>query len=94
MKQTIKKVLRESLLDNEFRTFVFERTYKADYEEKEKWRMYNTILTELRWLGDEQSVDEIKYRITDGEDPKKVFKETTEYPKYFSYKLQKLVEEI
>jgi hypothetical protein len=56
--------------------------------------MYDTILTELRWLGDEQSVDEIKYRITDGEDPKKVFKETTEYPKYFSYKLQKLVEEI
>ena len=94
MRQTIKKVLRESLLDNEFRTFVFEKTYKDAYDEKKKWRTYNTILTELRWLGDEDAVDEIKYRITDGEDPKKVIKETTEYPKYFSYKLQKPVEEI
>lgn len=94
MRQTIKKVLKESLLDNEFRTLVFEKTYKSTSEEKERWRTYNTILTELRWLGDEQSVDEIKYRITDGEDPKTVFKETTDYPKYFSYKLQKLVEGI
>ena len=94
MKQTIKKVLRESLLDNEFRMFVFERTYKAPVEEKQRWKIYNTILQELRWLGDEQSVDEIKYRITDGEDPDKVIKETIEYPKYFSYKLQKLAEEI
>jgi predicted nucleic acid-binding protein len=94
MKQTIKKVLMESLLDNEFRMFVFEKTYKAPEDEKKRWRIYNTILEELRWLGDEQSVDEIKYRITDGEDPKQVFKETIEYPKYFSYKLQKLAEEI
>ena len=94
MKQTIKKILRESLLDNEFKVFVFERTYKSTDEEKERWHLYNTILEELRWLGDNQSVDEIKYRITDGEDPKKVFKETIEYPKYFSYKLQKLAENI
>lgn len=94
MKQTIKKVLRDSLLDNEFRTFVFEKTYRATEEEKKKWRLYNTIIEELRWLGDNQSVDEIKYRITDGEDPKKVFKDTIESPKYFSYKLQKLAEDI
>ena len=94
MKQTIKKVLRESLLDNEFRMFVFEKTYKAPEDEKKRWKVYDTILQELRWLGDEQSVDEIKYRITDGEDPDKVIKETIEHPKYFSYKLQKLAEEI
>jgi len=94
MKQTIKKVLRESLLDNEFRMFVFERTYNATYDEKRKWKLYNTILEELRWLGDNETVDEIKYRITDGEEPEKVIKETIEYPKYFSYKLQKLAEEI
>ena len=94
MKQTIKKVLRESLLDNEFRTFVFEKTYRAPTEEKKRWKIYNTILEELRWLGDNETVDEIKYRITDGEDPNKVIKETIEYPKYFSYKLQKLAEEI
>ena len=51
MKQTIKKILMESLLDNEFRMFVFEKTYKAPVEEKQRWVIYNTILEELRWLG-------------------------------------------
>lgn len=94
MKQTIKKVLRESLLDNEFRMFVFEKTYRAPSEEKQRWKLYDTILQELRWLGDEEGVDEIKYRITDGEDPDRVIKETIGYPKFFSYKLQRLAEEI
>ena len=89
-----KRVLREELLDNEFRIYVFNKTYKAPIEEKRRWSLYNHIIEELMVLGDYNYVKEIKYRITDGEEPTIVLREKVSKVDTFSFNLQYLMKKL
>lgn len=40
-----------------------------DEEKKERWETYNLIIKQLIEDGKKDYIDEIKYRLTDGEDP-------------------------
>ena len=61
-------------LDYTYKVFVFEHTHQAPPLIKRKWVLYSNILDELYKIGEIQLIDEIKYRITDNENDKKVFK--------------------
>lgn len=69
------RVLSEELLNNEFNLYVFNKKYKSTIEEKRKWDLYYSIIEELTHMGDYNNVNEIKYRITDGEEPSEVLME-------------------
>ena len=86
--------LREEMLDNEYRIYVFNKTFKAPVEEKRKWSLYNHIIEELNKLGDYNHVQEIKYRITDGEEPVLVLREKVSTIHTFSFNLQYLIERL
>lgn len=66
----------ESILDRDYTLFVFDSTYRASKKEKDMWKIFEYIIDELMWLGDDETIKKIKYRITDGENPKKVFIES------------------
>lgn len=89
-----KRVLRDELLDNEYRIYVFNKTYKAPIEEKRRWSLYNHIIEELMVLGDYNHVKEIKYRITDGEEPTIVLREKVSTIHTFSFNLQYLMKKL
>ena len=89
-----KRVLRDELLDNEYRIYVFNKTYKAPIEEKRRWSLYNHIIEELMVLGDYNHVKEIKYRITDGEEPTIVLNEKVSTVDTFSFNLQYLIKKL
>jgi len=69
------KPLLQRELDFNYTTLVFNKTNKADSDVKRKWITYEKILDELSLMGEFKKIDEIKYRITDGEEDKKVFKD-------------------
>ena len=71
---TSNKYTIERGLDYTYKMFVFERTLQAPLPNKRKWVLYSNILDELYKIGEIQLIDEIKYRITDNENDKKVFK--------------------
>lgn len=69
------KPLLQRELDFNYTTLVFSKTNKAGSDVKRKWITYEKILDELSLMGEFKKIDEIKYRITDGEEDKKVFKD-------------------
>ena len=89
-----KRVLREELLDNEYRIYVFNKTFKASMDEKRKWDLYHNIIEELTHMGDYNNVNEIKYRITDGEEPTIVLTEKVSKLHTFSFNLQYLMKKL
>lgn len=78
MKKQNKNNSEQSILDRDYSLFVFDSTYRASKKEKDKWKIFEYIMDELMWLGDDDTMKKIKYRITDGENPKKVFIESLE----------------
>ena len=86
--------IEEELLENEYRIYVFNKTYKAPIEEKRRWSLYNHIIEELNNLGDYNHVQEIKYRITDGEEPTIVLREKVNTIHTFSFNLQYLIDKL
>lgn len=64
----------EKNLDYTYNVFVFEQINNAGSKVKRKWVTYDSILDELYKIGEIKLVEEIKYRITDNENDKKVFK--------------------
>ena len=86
--------IEEELLENEYRIYVFNKTYKAPIEEKRRWSLYNHIIEELMVLGDYNHVKEIKYRITDGEEPTIVLREKVSTIHTFSFNLQYLMKKL
>jgi len=78
MKKQSKNISIQSILDRDYTLFVFDTTYRASKKEKDKWKIFEYIMDELMWLGDDDTIQKIKYRITDGENPKKVFIESLE----------------
>ena len=62
-------------LEHSYEVFVFEQIKGARTEIKRRWINYDNILDELFLLNEKTLIDEIKYRITDKENDKKVFKD-------------------
>jgi len=60
---------RYTMLDKTYRNFIL-NNFNTDFVDR--LEIYNIIINELIVLGEYDSVDEIKYRITDGENPNDV----------------------
>jgi hypothetical protein len=58
-----------SKLDKLYRDFVINSLVNFDDETITRWEIYNTIMSELVNIGRHESFQEIKYRLTDGENP-------------------------
>lgn len=91
---TNKKIPLQRELDFNYTTFVFEKTSNANSDVRRKWLKYDSILLELENMGETKLIDEIKYRITDNEDDKKVFKSVIKKIKFKSTKLNLLINSI
>lgn len=81
-------------LEHSYKTFVFEQINGAKTEIKRKWINYDNILDELYMLNEKTLIDEIKYRITDKEDDKKVFKDVLNRVSHKSTRLNLLINSI
>jgi hypothetical protein len=90
----INKYPIEKNLDYTYNVFVFEQINNASTRIKRKWMTYERILDELYKIGEIKLVDEIKYRITDDENAKKVFKTLTNKIKNKNDKLNLLINSI
>lgn len=64
---------RYSNLDKEYNRFI-DKTLKNVTDENilDRWDTYNLILCELLKMGENNLFNEIRYRLTDGEDPNEV----------------------
>jgi len=63
---------KKSVLDRAYNKHVKEVLDTMDEEIQERWETYQVIFEELIKEGKEEYFDEIKYRLTDGEDPNQV----------------------
>lgn len=82
----IKKIFKESLLKRDYRKRMI-YGISLNCETNGDWRLYNTILFELRKIGDDIHIDEIRYRVSDGESPLLVIKEVLKKLKVKTRKL-------
>lgn len=64
---------KDNILDKMYDRLIREKLKSLSEEDEEKWYIYDTILFELKREHNYQSYDEIKYRLTDGENPNEVF---------------------
>jgi hypothetical protein len=55
-------------LDREYSRYICNNLKKNDDTINDRFELYNLIMVELSEIGDKQSFDEVKYRVTDGED--------------------------
>lgn len=58
-----------NFLDKAYNKFIRESLSKADDNNIERWEIYNTIMVELLNLGKMGYFEEVKYRLTGGENP-------------------------
>ena len=84
----------ERELDYDYKMFVFEQMNGGSSDTKRKWLAYDTILDELYKMGEFSLVDEIKYRISDKENDKKVFLTSLNKIKNKSSRLNLLINSI
>ena len=61
-----------SNLDKEYNSFLKINLKDSGEDEFYRWETYNLIMDELLKIGEKSSFNEIKYRLTDGENPNKV----------------------
>lgn len=69
---------KNSTLDKAYNRHISNLLEKLDEEKEERWETYNMIIQELIDNGKLESFSEIKYRLTDGEDPNDVILEVIE----------------
>ena len=81
-------------LEHSYKIFVFEQIKGARTEIKRRWINYDNILDELFILNEKILIDEIKYRITDKENDKKVFKDVLSRIENKSNRLDLLIKSI
>ena len=62
-------------LNFSYKSYILQKTHKSTMDVRRRWVTYEKILDELSLMGEFKKIDEIKYRITDGENDKKVFTE-------------------
>lgn len=63
---------RKTTLDKAYKNHITKIIGTLDDEKEGRWETYNIIIQELLNDGKEDYFDEIKYRITDGENPSEV----------------------
>jgi hypothetical protein len=63
---------KNTILDKEYSKLINEVIVRMDEETEERWETYNLIIKELFNIDDGEYFQEIKYRLTDGEDVNKV----------------------
>ena len=81
-------------LEHSYKTFVFEQINGANTKIKRRWINYDHILDELYMINEKTLINEIKYRITDREDDKKVFKDVLNKVLHKSTRLKLLINSI
>lgn len=64
---------KKTALDVAFNKYIVKIFDKITKEDEDKWETYNTILEELATQGRKDYIDEIKYRLTEYENPNVVF---------------------
>jgi len=69
---------RKTTLDKAYNFHISKILQVLDEEEAARWETYNLIITELINDGHENYFDEVKYRLTDGENPNHVIKDILE----------------
>lgn len=58
-----------SRLDKLYRDFAINSMWDSNEEDMDRWEIYNIIMNGLISIGKYNSFEEVKYRITDGENP-------------------------
>ena len=91
---TKEKLPIERELDYNYKMFVFEQINGAGSDTKRQWMTYDSVLDELDRIGEFKLIDEIKYRITDKENDRKVFLSTLNKIKNKSSRLNLLINSI
>ena len=69
---------KNSTLDKAYNRHIIKLFNELDEEKQERWETYNIIIQELINEGKLDTFSEIKYRVTDGEDPNDVILEIIE----------------
>jgi hypothetical protein len=64
-----------SKLDKLYRDFAINSINDSEEEYLDRWEVYNVIMNELIKIGEYTYFEEVKYRITDGENPNLVMLE-------------------
>ena len=63
---------KKTKLDHDYRNHVISVTANIDQDDEARWEIYNIIISRLLEDKKTNAITEIKYRITDGENPNKV----------------------
>ena len=63
---------KKTILDKVYNRHICNIILNLNDEEEGRWETYNLILTELVENGSKDYFDEVKYRLTDGENPNQV----------------------
>ncbi len=63
---------KHTILDKAYNKLIGCVLQSIDKEQEERWETYNIIIEELLRQGKTKYFQEIKYRLTDGEDPNEV----------------------
>ena len=90
----MKKEPLEMGLDYDYKMFVFKQINGGESSAKRKWLIYDSILDELFKMGELKLIEEIKYKITDGDNDKKVFITSLEKIKNKNDRLNLLINSI
>ncbi len=64
----MKKIIRESLLKKNYRDRMI-YGLSVNGETRKEWILYDLLLIELRKIGEDILIDEIRYRVSDNESP-------------------------
>jgi len=81
-------------LNFSYKSHILKKTNKSNMDVRRRWVTYEKILDEMALLGEFKKIDEIKYRITDGENDKKVFTEVLDKIKEKGVRLNLLTNSI
>ena len=81
-------------LNFSYKSHILKKTNKSDMDVRRRWVTYEKILDEMALMGEYKKIDEIKYRITDGENDKKVFTEVLDKIKEKGVRLNLLTNSI
>jgi hypothetical protein len=89
-----------NILDKAYNQFIINTLLTLDDDKKDRWSIYNLIINEFLKSGDVDSFEEIKYRVTDGEDPNKIILDMIQRDKtpssqlwYMKKKIEEYIEE-
>jgi hypothetical protein len=88
------KGLYQRELDFTYKAHILQTTSKSNMDVRRRWVTYEKILDEMALIGEYKKIDEIKYRITDGENDEKVFSEVLDKIKEKGVRLNLLTNSI